>query len=354
MPWQTLFTSKFGCRLPIMAPPMIGVSGARLVAAAQSAGALGFLPAGHLENVGDLQKEIALYRSLTNNQETLSLGFIGHSATSSSSLEQWQRYEKILEEEKPAFVQFFAPAVSYHPTTGQSNIELAQKYDALVMAQVGNVESAVQAWEAGADALIVQGAEAGGHGLRPPLGRSLLPLLADVKALVRNSLPVLAAGGIVTGQTAAAVLCAGADGVVIGTRLWASQQALGHETYKQAMVEAPSCDAVVRTTVVDQIQNHYTPYPWPQPFDSLGMLRNEVTEKWQDKSKELGQALGSDTCPSLDYRTANQEGNAQRGAVLSGQGVGQIQSIESVEDIIAKIDQEMKQTIENIANQLLE
>jgi nitronate monooxygenase len=360
MTWKTSFTTKFQCRLPLMAPPMIGVSGGVWNAAVHKAGALGFLAAGHLGDVESVKKEIALYRKLTQKNDTttskrppLSLGFIGHSATSSSSIEQWTKYEQLLQDEQPSFVQFFAPAITRHPTTGQTNVQMAQDYGALVMAQVGNYQSAVEALEAGVDALIVQGSEAGGHGLRPPLGRGLLPLLADVKSIAPAETPVLAGGGISTGQTAAAVLCAGADGVVIGTRLWASKEALGNTASKQAMVDAVSCDAAIRTTVVDQIQNHYTPFPWPQPYDSLGVLQNKVTETWEGKSEELSQVLGSDVCPSVAYRIACRDGDVTNGSVLSGQGVGQINAIDSVETIVATIAKEMEDTIRNLPSHLL-
>lgn len=367
--WKTLFTSQFAasCRLPLVGPPMINVSGGTWAAAIQKAGGMGFIAAGHLMP-GDSQialaQEIANYRKAmasddggkTNNENFLALGFIGHSATSNSD-EAWKRYEQILDQERPTVVQFFAPAVTYHPTNFQlSNIALAQRYGAKVMAQVGNVEAARLALDAGADVIIVQGAEAGGHGLRPPLGRALIPLLADVQSLVRQDfahVPVLAAGGITTGASAAATLCAGADGVVLGTRLWASQEALGHAADKHALVEAASCDDVIRTTVVDQIQNSYTKHPWPVPFDSLSVLQNDVTRKWDGRTTELTNALAAvDDAVAQDYQTACSNGKVEQGAVLTGQGVGQIKNIDSVAEIMVRIEEEMIQSIQALSRKV--
>ena len=375
--WKTLFTSKFASlRLPIMGPPMIGVSGGKWAAAIQQAGGLGFLAAGHLLPNQDeaLAHQIELYRTQMeqNGQDPnfLALGFIGHSATPARP-EAWERYEDILATQQPKVVQFFAPAVTHHPLQQeqqqqqqQTNVSLAQEYGAIVMAQVGNVEHAQQALDAGVDALIVQGAEAGGHGLRPPLGRALLPLLADVKALVGQrqlTVPILAAGGITTGATAAAALCAGAHGVVLGTRLWASREALGHDAYKQALVEAASCDDVIRTTVMDQIQNSYvSSFAWPQPFDSLGVLQNDVTRTWdgrtEDLARELEEASSSSSSSSLvatNYAKACQMGNVQQGAVLTGQGVGQLHSIDSVADILARIEEEMIESIQALSENVI-
>ena len=366
--WKTLLTSQFSCRLPVVGPPMIGVSGGTWAAAIQRAGGLGFLAAGHLMEKNDaaLKQEINLYRTEMETHGLdptfLALGFIGHSATKDDKA--WQRYEQLLDQERPTVVQFFAPAVTHHSQQkSHTNISLAQEYGAKVMVQVGNVAEARQALEAGADAIVAQGAEAGGHGLRPPLGRALLPLLADIQSLVRQqqqrdgrSLPVavLAAGGMTTGAMAAAALCAGADGVVLGTRLWASREALGHDSYKQALVQAASCDDVVRTTVVDQIQNHYVPHPWPKPFDSLGVLQNKVTRQWEGRTDALTQALGSEhKCTASDFQKACNDGNVERGAVLTGQGVGQIYSIDSVADILARVESEMIESIQGLSSKVL-
>jgi nitronate monooxygenase len=363
MSWQTLFTSRFHplARLPLMGPPMIGVSGGAWAAAVQEAGALGFVAAGHLADGQGLAEQIAIYRAHT--KVPLCLGFIGYSATDPSSVEAWARYEQVLDEERPAVVQFFAPAVTHHPVTGQSNVALAQSYGAKVLAQVGNVQASAQALEAGVDGLIVQGSEAGGHGLRPPLGRGLLPLLADVKTLVEarqqqhgsDAVPVLAAGGLTTGRLVAAALLAGADGAVLGTRLWASVEALGSGAGKQALVAAASCDAVVRTTVVDQVQNSYVSLPWPVPYDSLGVLRNSVTEAWEGRADALKLALEStdDTInPAPAYQEANRQEDVAHGSVLAGQGVGQIPTIERVADILSTIEEEMMASIQSLPTRL--
>ena len=324
----------------------------------------------------DLTAQIAIFRkeqqqnavssAKDNNSSSfpLCLGFIGHSAFGSE--QGWRRVQHILETHRPDVVQFFAPAVGSKPDswvddhsfpdTIGNNIELAQSYSAKVLAQVGSFAQAEAAQQAGVDGLMVQGNEAGGHGLRRELGNGTLPLARSVVQLAeRWDVPVLAGGGIVDGAGVAPVLALGCDGAVLGTRLWASHEGLGKEQYKQRLVETVSCDQVVRTTVFDQIQNAYSQTPWPQPFDSLGALRNQTSDEWDGRSQELGNVLqdesphGKPNAFLNAYRQASKDQDADIGAVLAGQGVGLIHGIEPAHDIVCRINREVLETIQNLS-----
>jgi nitronate monooxygenase len=380
--WKTLFTDTFSSsclRMPIVGAPMAGVSGGRLAAATMQAGALGFIAAGHLtaNSMKDLQAEIQLYRDLMKQHydqqqqqpepETipLALGFIGHSATGSNDEQAWDRYRHILQHEKPTVVQFFAPAITRHPTTGQTNVELAHEVGrangggaCLFLAQVGSVQEGIEAIAAGVDGIIAQGSEAGGHGLRHPHGNPVLTLTARLRQVAPAHVPVLAAGGIVDGRGMAAAMVPGlADGVVLGTRLYATPEALGRDAFKQAIVEAKSCDDAIRTTVFDQIQNVYFPTPWPVPYDSLGALKNDFTAEWDGKTDALDAALKQqqhDASGVLQsFRQANEKGNVRIAPVLAGKGVGEIHSIEPARDVIARIEQEARQIMQEMSNKHL-
>jgi nitronate monooxygenase len=173
--------------------------------------------------------------------------------------------------------------------------------------------------------------------------------LVRLAAKSHPHVPVLAAGGIVDGRGVAAVLALGCDGAVLGTRLWASQEAMGPDGYKQRLVAAASCDDVVRSSVFDHIQNVYTPTPWPEPFDSVGALRNATSDTWdncpQDLSKELA-VENSDVVSS--FRQANKEEDADVVAVLCGQGVGEIDSIDPAFDIVNRINEETMAVIRSM------
>ncbi len=118
-------------------------------------------------------------------------------------------------------------------------VEIVHAGGALACWQVGSREEAVAAANAGCDFLIAQGIEAGGH-VRGRIG--LLALLSEVLAAV--DVPVLAAGGIGSGRAMAAALAAGADGVRVGTRFVAAEEAGAHPAYVQALIAAEAQDTV--------------------------------------------------------------------------------------------------------------
>jgi nitronate monooxygenase len=303
---------------------MAGHVGAQLAAETCRAGGLGFLAAGHLQDVAPLELEIQKFREKNESDATdsshtypLGIGFIGYSTFGTP--EGWKRFEYILEKYRPDVVQFFAPAVlsqkdsTDSTVTTTTNVSMAQKYSAKVLAQVGTVQDARQALEAGVDGLIVQGSEAGGHGVHRSLGSGTLSLAANVVAIANShnkDIPVLAAGGIVDGRGLVAALALGCDGVVLGTRLWASKESTGKASLKQRLVETESCDDVVRTTAFDQIQNSYSSTPWPVPYDSVGSVRNTFSGRWDGKTDELASVLESPPNEVvLEYKKAQQEGS---------------------------------------------
>lgn len=335
---------------------MAGVSGGALAAETCEAGGLGFIAAGHLINTSCLQQledEIAVFRQKCNSETPLCIGWIGFSSFGQE--EGFRLYEEVLTKHKPDVVQFFAPSISRHPSTQKTNVQMAKDHNAKVILQVGSVAEGLQAIESGADGIIAQGSEAGGHGLRRELGSGTLPLaarLVKLAAQAPHQPVVLAAGGIADGRGVAAALALGCDGAVLGTRLWASEEALNKESLKQKLAATTSGDGVERTRAFDQIINTYSATPWPSPYDSVGALRNDLTEKW-GVPKELEEELsreGSDLV--ANFKAATKEGNPAIAQVLSGEGVGEIDAIESTQDIISRIDQEARSVVQNMSNLL--
>ena len=400
--WTTRLTRQFPCRIPVLGAPMANCAGGALAAAVASAGGLGFVGAGHAldSEVGltQLEQEIQIFRaaSSANEKYPLCLGFIGYSTF--RSVENWKRLELVLERHRPSVVQFFAPVFArapldfYNTMTDseadfykRDNVTLCHKYDAQVVAQVGTVQDALEAVvEYGVDALMVQGSEAGGHGLRPQqMGNATLPLAVTVVSQLRahnNDTPVVAAGGIADGRTMAAFLAAGCDGVVLGTRLWGSHESLGHASYKDRLV-APetTCDQVTRTPIFDWIQNTYSNTPWPEPYDTVGALRNSTTKQWQGREHELKEALlvaesssekknsndrnddgassSNNEASSLsriahDYRQACEQGDANIALIHAGQGVGLMDAVEPAADLVTRISLEAEAILRSAPAQL--
>mmetsp|Transcript_5527 Transcript_5527/g.13140 ORF Transcript_5527/g.13140 Transcript_5527/m.13140 type:complete len:219 (+) Transcript_5527:694-1350(+) len=201
------------------------------------------------------------------------------------------------------------------------------------------------------------------HGIRRDLGNSTMSLTARLVRLAQERerrIPILAAGGIVDGRNLLAALSLGADGVVLGTRLWASQEALGSTAYKNALANAGSCDDVVRTRVFDTINNFYRQTKWPYPFDSSGTLRNDTTEAWDTSIPELEAELNSSKLASSaeeaslvkKLNEAEKEERTSEGCVYSGQGVGEIDSIDPAFDIVQQIESDAIESLSKLEDVL--
>ena len=328
---------------------MAGVSGGLLAAQVTKAGGLGFIAAGHFKDVNKLEREIGVFSKNMQNTEDITkdnlnpcVGFIGHSSL--TTLEGWTNYEYILNKHKPKAVQFFAPSIITRPNE-LSNVELAHKFGVKFIAQVGSVKEAKEAIRHNVDAIICQGSEAGGHGLRRELANSAMALSSQVSNL--TDIPVLAAGGIVNGKHLASVLCV-CDGASIGTRLWASKESLGSEVQQKELIKENTCDDVIKTSVLDQIENEIRQFKWPYPYDASGVLRNDTTNEWDNKSRDgLGEALQKTDLIDR-YKIATEKVDPKLISTYSGEGVGEINSIDTAYDLINQIEIEAIETIKRL------
>ena len=328
---------------------MADVSGGLLSAQVTKAGGLGFIAAGHFQNVDKLEREIGIFLRNMQNTEDITcddlnpcIGFIGHSSLSTP--EGWTNYEYILKEHNPKAVQFFAPSIITRPNE-LSNVELAHKFGAKFIAQVGSVKEAKEAIKHNVDAIICQGSEAGGHGLRRELANSAMALSSQVSNI--TDIPVLAAGGIVNGKHLASVLCV-CDGASIGTRLWASMESLGNEVQQKELIKDNTCDDVIKTSVLDQIENEIRQFKWPYPYDASGVLRNDITKEWDNKSRdELGEALQKTDLIDR-YKITTEKVNLKLICTYAGEGVGEINSFSTAYDLIKQIEIEAIDTIKRL------
>ena len=323
--WKTPFTEAMGIRLPLVSAPMAGVSGGLLASEVTRAGGLGMISAGHLRNLADLEAQIEIFVESTNAAKAkaaiaiatedsynrsssspsspsspatsdLAIGFIGFSSLATPT--GWEDYEYILRKYRPKAVQFFAPFLVERPGRcggggggTEDNVQLARAHGSKFIAQVcsmSDVGLAVR--HGGVDAIICQGGEAGGHGLRRELGNSAMALASQAKRMMTATssssssiIPVLASGGVVNGRHVASALCY-CDGVSMGTRYWACRESIGDGRMQRRLVDdgdgsSSSCDGVLRTVVFDAIHNETSSdVKWPYPYDSVGALRNETTD----------------------------------------------------------------------------
>jgi NAD(P)H-dependent flavin oxidoreductase YrpB (nitropropane dioxygenase family) len=191
-----------------------------------------------------------------------------------------------------------------------------------VMYMAGEVPEAVRAAEAGADILVAQGTEAGGH----VVWMASLPLVPMmVKAVA--PLPVLSAGGIADGHGLAAALALGAEGVLLGTRFMATPEAPIHANFKQAIVQSDGHD-----TVLTEIPDLASQRVWPGAMSRA--QRNQFVERWSGREWALRQNARE---VGKQVAAARAAGDVDNASLSFGQDAGLIDSIKSVKEVVQEI-----------------
>ena len=187
-----------------------------------------------------------------------------------------------------------------------------------LICQVHNLEHARRALAAGAAVLVAQGTDAGGHGLTTRGTISLVPNIVDLVARERPDVLVLAAGGIADGRGIAAALMLGADGVLLGTRFWATQEALIHPAAK-ARVVAANGDETIRTSVYDIVRDR----PWPASYTGR-LMRNAFIETWHGREDELRTLAGAQR---EAVEAADRSGDYDVSNVTVGEAIGLVEDL---------------------------
>jgi nitronate monooxygenase len=203
---------------------------------------------------------------------------------------------------------------------------------ALLICQVQTMAHAREAVEAGADIIVAQGAEAGGHGV----ARATLTIVPEVADYLAHGAPatlLLAAGGIADGRGLGAALMLGADGVLIGSRFWASEEALVPRSFQAAAVAAAG-DDTIRTTVVDVARK----IDWPQPFTAR-VMRTRFTMEWHGREDELAEPAVVER-EMARYLDASSRGDVDNTGVFVGEAVALIRDVRPAGAILRQIVQE--------------
>jgi nitronate monooxygenase len=206
--------------------------------------------------------------------------------------------------------------------TDLSWVDRAHDVGIAAATQVYNSVEAKRAQDAGIDLLVARGSEGGGHG-NATIGT--LPLLDAVLDVV--SVPVLAAGGIASPRSLAAVLAAGASGAWLGTVLSASPEALTTDASRRALVAARETDTT-STRVFDIVRG----LPWSKRFPSR-VLRNDFVARWSDHEDAL-----ADHPDALDELAAAVTADDRRTApVDAGQGVGMVTGVVPIAEVVERL-----------------
>ena len=320
---KTRFTDQYQLDTPIALAPMAQVSGGALAAACARAGALGLLGGGYGE-LPWLQTQHALALSLliddSSALQRLGCGFITWKMDVDASALDW-----LLDQpHTPAALMLsFGDPRPYAARIAKRGVPL--------ICQIQRLEQLPWCLEAGAAVIVAQGAEAGGHGMSGVQARasiSLVPEMADALATQSPSTLLLAAGGIADGRGLAAALMLGADGVLMGTRLWASAESLAASGAVSAALLANG-DDTARSSVFDVLRRK----SWPAEFD-FRALRNRLHREWDSRINELRAAPDS---ARADYDAGVAAQDFERAHVTVGEAVGLLRDAPSAVELIERI-----------------
>jgi nitronate monooxygenase len=303
---RTRLTEFFGIEHPILLAPMATISGGGLAAAVTSAGGLGLIGCGY----GDaewLRHEFDLA-----DGTKVGCGFITWSLA---------RKPELLDE-----------ALARRPTTVMLSFGDLQPFADRVhaagvplTAQVQDLDHARRALDAGADVIVAQGGEAGGHGMSV---RSTFTLVPEVVDLVADRSPetlVVAAGGVADGRGLAAALALGADGAIVGTRFWACPEALVSPRAQQRAMQA-SGDDTFRTRVYDLVRE----LDWPAHYNERA-LGNAFLDTWHGNEAQLEASLPE----AIDtFKKAVAAEDFAAAAIFVGEGIGLIHEVTPAADIV--------------------
>lgn len=183
--------------------------------------------------------------------------------------------------------------------------------------------------------LVAQGTEAGGHGHGPRSTLTLVPEIVDLVTARGTDIPVIAAGGIAHGRGLAAALMLGAAGVLVGTRFYATVEALSTPQARDPLLAATG-DDMCRTTIYDQLRR----YPWPQGH-TMSVLSNALTDQFEDTEldilhREEAMARYWRAVAARDYSIAN---------VTAGQAAGLVNAVLPAADVITGMAQQAARTL---------
>ncbi len=301
---QNRITRLFGIEYPLVQAGMIWASGWRLASAVSNAGGLGLIGSGSMYP-GVLREHIQKCKAATDKPFGINVPLL---------YPDIDQHMKIIMEEKVKIV--FTSAGNPKTWTG-----ILKEQGITVVHVVSSSKFAVKSQEAGCDAVVAEGFEAGGHN-----GREETTTMVLVPAVCKSvSIPVIAAGGIATGRQMLAAMALGAEGVQVGSRFVASEEASSHLNFKNAVISSQEGDtmlALKQLTPVRLLKNHF--------YEEV----SEAEKNGADK-ETLQKILGRGRAKKGMF-----EGELENGELEIGQVSALIKNIQPAAEIVQEIWQE--------------
>ncbi|MBL8907954.1 MAG: nitronate monooxygenase [Rhizobiales bacterium] len=317
---RTALTELLGINYPILLAPMGGVAGGKLAAAVTAAGGLGIIGGGYGDQRAGYGGEAWMeneFRAAGNAR--IGVGYITWSLAKFPEL-----LDQALARKPAAFVLSFGEEMLFAKKIKASGAKL--------ICQIQDVVGAKRAAAAGADIIVAQGSEAGGHGKTARSTFALVPAVVDAV----SPIPVVAAGGVADGRGLAAALMLGAAGVMIGTRFWATDEALGSANAKSLLVSAKG-DDTLRTRVFDIIRE----LDWPEEYSGRA-IANDFSRQWHGRDAALESAVARERDR---YWAAAKSGDTSVAVVFAGEGLDLIGDVRPAGDIVREIADEAERRL---------
>lgn len=321
-----------GCEVPFLCGAMTWVSDPNLVAAVNNAGGFGCLAGGNTPP-DILEKQIHETRQLTDKPFAVNLITIA------------PVYEQHLALVKRLELPFVIFAGSF---PRREEIEVAKERGAKVMCFASTLSIAKRMIRYGADAIVLEGMEAGGH-----VGHVSLSVLLQQVLFEVEDVPVFVAGGIGTGRMCAHLFLMGAAGVQLGTRFAVAEESCCHEKFKERFIRANARDAVSTPQLDSRL-----------PVVAVRALRNKGLDAFSRLQLDLIRQLDNETITRENaqievekfwmgaLRRAVQDGDMESGSLMAGQSVGLVEKVQTVQEIIDELTQEAEAELQRVRDTL--
>ena len=311
---KTRLCELLGIEYPIIQGGMAWVATAELAAAVSNGGGLGIIAAGGAP-ADVVREQIQKCRTLTDKPFGVNVMLMSPFA---------EEVMQVVLEEKPAVVATGAGNPGkYIPALKEAGIK--------ILPVIASVAMAMKMEKAGADAVVAEGTESGGH-IGEITTMCLVPQVVDAV-----SIPVIAAGGIADRRGTIAAFALGADGIQVGTRFICSDECIAHENYKEAVLKAKDRDAVVTGRSAGA---------------PVRALKNKLTREYEKLEKANAPFEEIEALGVGGLRRAFQEGDVQTGSLMAGQSAAMVHKIEPCADIIRSYFEGTEEIIGQIQNKL--
>ena len=304
----------FGIKYPIIQGGMVWVSGAKLAAAVSNAGGLGLIGAGSMKP--DLLREhIIKAKTLTDKPFGVNIPI----------------FSKYSEEQVRVCLEEGVKIFFMSAGSPKKHTSYLKEKGCTVVHVTSTPTLAKKCEDAGVDAVVVEGFEAGGHNGRDELTTFVL----IPQARKELSIPLIAAGGIATGEGIVAAVALGADGVQIGTRFAVTKESSAHENYKKALINAKDTDTMIYLKSIIPVR----------------LVKNSLTVKIEELERRCADVEGfKRVLGETPAKMAIFYGDIDNGEIEAGQIAGLIQDIPSVSEVFERLIKEYKDTLNRLNN----